>query len=89
MPSAFKSATQRSRSEGTGNEPEAPARAELSQLETPVFKLRYLVNREEMAGTSPGRQSGETAKSVRHRVLKGRQADPHQISVVLSGLSGV
>jgi len=48
------------------------------------MKLRYSVNREAMAGTSPGRQSGETAKSERI-VPKGRQADPDKISVVPLG----
>ena len=38
-----------------------------------------------MAGTSPGRQSGETAKNER-RVPEGRQADPGKLSVVPPGL---
>ena len=54
-----------------------------------LLKLLFFVNREAMAGTGPGRQSGETAISARHRVPKGRQADPDKINVVPSGLWGV
>jgi len=56
--------------------------------EEPVLKLRYFVNREAMASTSPGRKSEETAKSERHRVPEGRPADPDKISVVPPGLRG-
>jgi len=76
----------------TIHQPEAPAKDPVPkphQPEAQVLNLRHFVNREAMAGTSPGRQSGETAKSERHRVPKGRPAEPDKISVVPSGLWGV
>ena len=51
--------------------------------------LGCFVNRKAMASTSPGRQSGETAKSGRHRVPKGRQDDSDKAAVVPAGLWGV
>jgi len=72
----------RSASEGLN-----PECVQTPRPEAPVLKLRYFVNREAMAGTSPGLQSGETAKSE-PIVSKGRQADPDKISVVPSGLLG-
>jgi len=60
-------------------------RTPIHKPEAPVLKLRNSVNREAMAGTSPGRQSGETAKSELI-IPKGRQADPDKLSVVPLGL---
>jgi len=54
--------------------------------EASVLNLRYVVNREAMAGTSPGRQSGESARSERNRVPEGRHAYPDKMPVVPSRL---
>jgi len=77
---------------GIGRQPSLALRVRVSGKRSPrwrILKLRSFVNREAMAGTSPGRQSGEMANSERHRVPKGRQADPDKISGVPSGLCGV
>jgi len=51
-----------------------------------LFEVAQFLNREAMVGTSPGRQSGVSGKTGRHRVPEGRQADPDKIPVVPSGL---
>ena len=73
--------------EPPSHQPEAPAR-ETSQPAAPVLRWRDPGNREAMVGTSPGRQSGVTAK-YKHEVPEGRHASSDKMPVVPSGLGGV